>query len=83
RGDGKGNGGDGIGSGGESKAACLAIDASIDSDMGGSSLTVFRALRRRGPPRDPPLDPLLDPPLDPPLDPLQDQSLSCSLGMQR
>nr|GFD34051.1 hypothetical protein [Tanacetum cinerariifolium] len=47
RGDGKGNGGDGIGSGGESKAACLAMDTSIDADMGGSSLTVFRALRRR------------------------------------
>nr|GFD63518.1 hypothetical protein [Tanacetum cinerariifolium] len=33
------NGGDGIGSCGESKAACLAMDASIDADMGGSSLT--------------------------------------------
>nr|GEY12928.1 hypothetical protein [Tanacetum cinerariifolium] len=47
RGDGKGNGRDGIGSGGESKAACLAMHASMDADMGGSGLTVFRALRRR------------------------------------
>nr|GEY61943.1 hypothetical protein [Tanacetum cinerariifolium] len=31
---------------GESKAACLAMHASIDADMGGSGLTVFRALRR-------------------------------------
>nr|GEW74783.1 hypothetical protein [Tanacetum cinerariifolium] len=40
-GDGKGNGGDGISSGGENKAACLAMHAFIDADMDGSSLTVF------------------------------------------
>nr|GEZ15775.1 hypothetical protein [Tanacetum cinerariifolium] len=46
-GDGKGNGRDGTSSGGESKAACLAMRASIDADMGGSGLTVFHALQRR------------------------------------
>nr|GFB23387.1 hypothetical protein [Tanacetum cinerariifolium] len=46
-GDGKGNCGDGTCIGGKSKAACLTMHASIDADMDGSSLTVFRALRRR------------------------------------
>nr|GEZ59316.1 hypothetical protein [Tanacetum cinerariifolium] len=45
-GDGKGNGKDGTSSGGEGKAACLAMHAFIDADMGGSGLTVFCALRR-------------------------------------
>nr|GEZ15804.1 hypothetical protein [Tanacetum cinerariifolium] len=46
-GDGKGNSGDGTSSDGVSTAACLAMHASIDADIGGLSLTVFRALRRR------------------------------------
>nr|GEV15872.1 hypothetical protein [Tanacetum cinerariifolium] len=46
-GDGKGNGGDDIGSGGVGTASCSAMRASIDADIGGSSLIVFRVLRRR------------------------------------
>ncbi|GKC59433.1 hypothetical protein Tco_1087031 [Tanacetum coccineum] len=43
-GDGRGDGGGATGSGGVGAAACSAIRASMDADMGGSSLTVFRTL---------------------------------------
>ncbi|GKF97957.1 hypothetical protein Tco_0293778, partial [Tanacetum coccineum] len=35
------------GSGGVGAAACSAMRASMDADIGGSGLTLFRALRRR------------------------------------
>ncbi|GKG33770.1 hypothetical protein Tco_0433929, partial [Tanacetum coccineum] len=46
-GDCRGNGGDAIGSSSVGAAACSAIRASIDADIGGSSLIVFCSLRRR------------------------------------
>ncbi|GKF25158.1 hypothetical protein Tco_0081052, partial [Tanacetum coccineum] len=45
--DARGNGGDATGSGGVGAAACSVMRASMDADIGGSSLTVFRSLRRR------------------------------------
>ncbi|GKG34481.1 hypothetical protein Tco_0437177, partial [Tanacetum coccineum] len=46
-GDDQGDSGDGGGNGGVGKAAYSAMRAFMDGDIGGSSLTVFRALRRR------------------------------------
>ncbi|GKC46579.1 hypothetical protein Tco_1064301, partial [Tanacetum coccineum] len=46
-GDGRGNGRDATGSGGVGASSCSAMCASMDADIGGSSLTVFRALQRR------------------------------------
>ncbi|GKE63434.1 hypothetical protein Tco_1513801, partial [Tanacetum coccineum] len=46
-GDDQGDSGDGGGNGGVGEAAYIAICASMDGDIGGSSLTVFYAPRRR------------------------------------